>query len=76
MVRVKVCGITNLDDALAAVSYGADALGFIFAPSPRRVEPAQVRNIAMQIPPFVTRVGVFVDEDFRDGPSIADGLPS
>ena len=62
MVRVKVCGITNLDDALAAVSYGADALGFIFAPSPRQVEPAQVRDMAGRIPPFVTRVGVFVDE--------------
>jgi phosphoribosylanthranilate isomerase len=45
MVRVKICGITNTDDALAAVHFGADALGFVFATSPRQVTPAQVSRI-------------------------------
>lgn len=62
MTRVKFCGITSVDDALAAVQAGADALGFVFAPSPRQVDAAMVREIADQLPPFVVSVGVFVDE--------------
>ena len=61
MVKVKVCGITNLEDALVAVNWGADALGFVFAPSPRQVTPQQVANIVAGLPPFVCKVGVFVD---------------
>ncbi|MBU2549876.1 MAG: phosphoribosylanthranilate isomerase [Proteobacteria bacterium] len=61
MVRVKVCGLTNLDDSLAAAGFGADALGFVFAPSPRRIEPDKARGIVLGLPPFVLRVGVFVD---------------
>jgi phosphoribosylanthranilate isomerase len=61
MVRVKVCGITNVEDALAAVQLGADALGFVFAPSPRQVTPEQVASIVAELPPFVSKVGVFVD---------------
>jgi phosphoribosylanthranilate isomerase len=53
MVKVKICGITNLDDALAAVEYGADALGFVFAPSPRQVTAEVVRGIVEKLPPFL-----------------------
>jgi len=59
---VKICGTTNLEDALAAVDAGADALGFVFAESPRRMEPTVVGKIARSIPEHVEKVGVFVDE--------------
>ncbi len=65
MVKVKICGITNLEDALAAVSWGADALGFVFAPSPRQVTVEQVLPIVPQLPPFVCKVGVFVDSSLE-----------
>jgi phosphoribosylanthranilate isomerase len=61
-VWVKICGTTNLDDALAAVDAGADALGFVFAKSPRRVEPSVVAEIARSVPEGIERVGVFVNE--------------
>jgi len=62
MTRIKICGITNEEDALAAAQCGADALGFVFAESPRRVTPAEASRIISTIPPFVTTVGVFMDE--------------
>ena len=71
MTRVKICGITTLEDALGAVRAGADALGFVFADSPRRVTPAAARDIIQQLPPFVTPTGVFVGDDPQAG-SIAD----
>lgn len=60
--RVKICGITRLEDALAAIAAGADALGFVFyAPSPRAVSAQQAAAIVQALPPLVTTVGLFVD---------------
>ena len=59
---IKICGITRLEDALVAAEAGADALGFVFAESPRRVSEELVRAIVRDLPPHVLRVGVFVDE--------------
>ncbi|MDP6510972.1 MAG: phosphoribosylanthranilate isomerase [Dehalococcoidia bacterium] len=65
-VRVKICGITSLEDALMAAEAGANALGFVFAPSPRRVTPEQVREMVHHLPPFIIKVGVFVDSPLRE----------
>jgi phosphoribosylanthranilate isomerase len=61
-VFVKICGTTSEEDALLAVALGADALGFIFAPSPRQVAPRLVAEIVRRLPPEVLTVGVFRDE--------------
>jgi len=59
---IKMCGMTRLEDALAAAEAGVDALGFVFAESPRRIAPERARGIIRDLPPSVLRVGVFVDE--------------
>ncbi len=67
MTRVKICGITSAEDALAAVEAGADALGFVFAPgTPRLVHPETAERIVAGLPPFVTAVGVFVDQPLEE----------
>jgi len=63
-MRIKICGITNEEDALSAVEHGADAIGFVFHDrSPRVVTPETAKKIISGIPPFITTVGVFVNED-------------
>ena len=62
-LRIKICGITNVEDALLAVELGADALGFVFATSPRQLTPEQAAAIIRELPPFVTTVGLVVDQD-------------
>jgi len=71
-VWIKVCGITNEEDGLAAAQLGADALGFVFAPSPRRISPEKARQIIKALPPLVQTVGVFVDEDLGEVSSVAE----
>ena len=70
-VRIKICGIMNKEDAISAAHFGADALGFVFATSPRKVSAESAREIIKTLPPFVRTVGVFVDEDPERVSSIA-----
>jgi phosphoribosylanthranilate isomerase len=63
---IKICGNTSLEDARFAAESGADALGFVFAPSPRQVEATQVRQITEKLPREVEKIGVFVDAGFDE----------
>jgi phosphoribosylanthranilate isomerase len=63
IIKIKICGITNVEDGLLAVELGADALGFVFAASPRQVDPETAKAIIDALPASVVKVGVFVDDD-------------
>ena len=63
---IKICGNTSLEDAQLAADAGADAVGFVFAPSPRRVTPALVAAIVPQLPATLEKIGVFVDAPFAE----------
>lgn len=76
VVRSKICGITRVEDALAAVEAGADAIGLVFyAKSPRAVSVQQARAIVAALPPFVTSVGLFVDASRCELGEILDAVP-
>ncbi len=66
MTKIKICGITNLNDAKIAVDYGADAIGFVFAESVRKVNREKVKAIVRKLPPFITFVGLFVNETAKN----------
>lgn len=76
VVRSKICGITRVEDALAAVEAGADAIGLVFyAKSPRAVTVQQARAIISALPPFVTSVGLFVDASRCELAVLLDAVP-
>ena len=73
MTWVKICGMTNLEDALTAVDAGADALGFVFyEKSPRNISVEAAREIVQQLPEEVEKVGVFVDQPAQQLADISD----
>lgn len=72
MTRVKICGITNLADARTAIRAGADALGFVFAKSPRQIKVAEAIDLSRALGPFVTRVGVFANAPYWQVKRIAE----
>jgi phosphoribosylanthranilate isomerase len=69
---IKICGNTSLEDAKLVAEAGADAAGFVFAPSPRRVTPEQVAAIVPQLPPAIEKIGVFVDASFGEITSVVE----
>jgi phosphoribosylanthranilate isomerase len=71
-VRVKICGITNKGDAMMISTLGADAIGFVFAESKRRITPEKVKAIIEELPPFITTVGIFMDEQLEEVNRITD----
>jgi phosphoribosylanthranilate isomerase len=75
--RIKICGLTREQDVDAAVSAGADAVGFVlYPPSPRNVAPARARELALRLPPFVTPVLLFVNEETTKIIAICQDIPT
>ena len=75
MTRIKICGITRVEDALAAVEAGADAIGLVFyAASPRAVTLDQAAQICATLPPFITTVGLFVNASYEEVSTISSQL--
>ena len=75
-IRIKICGLTRVEDALAAVAAGADAIGLVFyAKSPRAVAIEKAREIAFAVGPFVTVTGLFVDADPKEVMGVLDRVP-
>lgn len=72
---IKICGTTSLADALASVEAGADALGFIFAPSKRQISVRSAREIMRELPPHVGRIGVFLDAAPEEIRAVLDQVP-
>ena len=73
MMEIKICGITNLEDALSAYAFGADALGFVFyTESPRYVSPEAARHITVNLPRDIARIGVFVNHDIQTVKDISE----
>ena len=75
-VKVKICGLTRSADVRAAVQAGADAVGFVFASRSKRVlDTARAAELVQQVPAFVSRVGLFMDQDFESVTSVIDQVP-
>lgn len=72
MVKIKICGVRTREEALAAEAAGADAIGFVFASSPRRISPEAANKISRVLSPFISRVGVFVNEKKETVQAIAN----
>lgn len=71
-VRGKICGLTRVEDVLVAANAGADAVGFVFAPGPRQLQPLAARELVAAVPAWVSRVGVFGPDQKKDAPAIAE----
>lgn len=66
MAKIKICGVTNVDDAMLVTNIGAEFIGLnLFKDSPRKISPAMAKEILSKLPPFISSVGVFVDEDLQ-----------
>ncbi len=75
-IRIKICGLTRVEDAIAAARAGVDAIGLVFVPrSSRCIDPDQARAIARALPPFVTRVGLFMNAPAADVSAILERVP-